>query len=267
MRYFTLWPHNELFGLCASPAVLVLATLSFAAAPLAVPVSAQAAETNQPAAAGQSPAQAKLTGFPFTDEDLNYSVLWPTGTSLGEAHLRARHSGEKWNFTFTIDASVPGFAVKDTYHSDVVPEVAPNFCSVAFDRSTTHGTHVTNEKETIDRERAMANRGGSQIPVPACVKDALAYVFWARRDMGQGHVPASQDILFGALHPIRVDYAGAPMILMGSKQVQTDEITCTWGLGSAAISFDVYFARDAARTPLRITAPTAMGKFSMELVR
>jgi hypothetical protein len=32
-------------------------------------------------------------------------------------------------------------------------------------------------------------------------------------------------------------------------------------------SFDVYYARDAARTPLLITAPLAMGKFSMELIR
>ena len=234
-------------------AVLALATLSFVAA---------AAETNQPAAS-----QTKLSGFPFTDEDLNYSVLWPTGLSLGDAHLHAKHSGEKWNFTFTIEAGVPGFAVKDTYHSDTVPEVAPNFCSVAFDRSTTHGTHVVNEKETIDRERAMATRGETRIPVPACVKDALAYLFWARREMGQGRVPASQDILMGPLHPIRVDYVGGPMIMMGGKQVQTDQLTCTWGMGSSAVTFDVYFARDPARTPLRIAAPTAMGKFSMELVR
>jgi hypothetical protein len=232
-------------------AFLTATTLSFVAA----------------AAENQPPGQAKLTGFPFTDEDLNYSVLWPTGNSLGEAHLHAKHAGEKWNFTFTIDAGVPGFAVKDTYHSETVAEVEPNFCSVAFDRSTTHGTHVVKENETVDRERAMASRGATQIPVPACVKDALAYVFWARREMGQGRVPAAQDILLGALHPMRVDYVGGPMITMGGKQVQTDEVTCTWGMGSSAVTFDVYFARDAARTPLRIAAPTAMGKFSMELVR
>jgi hypothetical protein len=244
------------------PVFWVLATLSFVAAPFSSPVAAQAAESGQ-----------KLNGFPFTDEDLNYSIVWPTGVSLGEAHLHAKHAGEKWNFTFTVDAGVPGFTVKDTYRSDVVPEVAPNFCSVAFERSSTHGTHVVNEKETIDRERAMASRGAlsgsgaAQIPVPACVKDALAYLFWARREMGQGRVPASQDILLGALHPIRVDYVGEPVITMNGKPVQTDEVTCTWGMGSAAVTFDVYFARDAARTPLRVTAPTLMGKFSMELVR
>jgi len=235
------------------PAFLAFTTLSFVAASF---VPAKAAESNP-----------KLTGFPFTDEDLNYSIVWPTGVSLGEAHLHAKHAGEKWNFTFTLDAGIPGFTVKDTYHSDIVPEAEPNFCSVAFERSSVHGSHVVNEKETIDREHAMASRGAAQIPVPACVKDALAYLFWARREMGQGRVPASQDILLGALHPIRVDYVGGPVITMNGNQVQTDEVTCTWGMGSSAVTFDVYFARDAARTPLRVTAPTLMGKFSMELVR
>lgn len=244
-----------------TPAFLMFATLSFVAAPLAAPDAAQAApESNPP----------KLTGFPFTDEDLNYSILWPTGISLGEAHLHARHSGDKWNFSLTLDASIPGYTIKDAYHSDIVPD----FCSESFDRTLTHGSHVVSEKETVDREHGTATRGASsgnsakaEIPVPACVKDALAYLFYSRREMGQGRVPSAQDVLLGALHPIRVDYVGAPLITMNGKEVQTDEVTCTWELGSSAYSFEVYYARDAARTPLRITAPFAMGKFSMELVR
>ncbi len=240
--------------------LLILATLSFVAA-LAAPAAAQAApETNQP----------KLTGFPFTDEDLNYAIVWPTGTSLGEAHLHARHSSANWNFALTLDASVPGFTIKDSYHSDIVPD----FCSVSFDRATSHGSHTTQEKETIDRERGIAARSTlsgdgakNEIPVPACVKDALAYLYYSRREMGQGRVPAAQDILLGALHPIRVDYVGAPMITLNGKQVQSDEVTCTFYNGPSEVSFDIYYARDAARTPLRITAPFAMGKFSMELIR
>ncbi len=247
------------------PGFVVLAMTCVIAAPLAAPVAAQAApETNQP----------KLTGYPFMDEDLNYSIIWPTGISLGEAHLHALHAGDKWNFSFTLDAGIPGFTVKDSYHSDVVPNGPADFCSTSFDRSSTHGSHVTNEKETISREHAMASRGPlsgdgakTDIPVPGCVKDALAYLFYARREMGQGRVPAAQDVLLGALHPIRVDYDGGPIITMNGKEVQTDEVTCTWNIGDSAYSFDVWFARDAARTPLRITAPFAVGKFSMELIR
>jgi hypothetical protein len=210
------------------------------------------------------------TGFPFTDEDLNYSVNWPSGLSLGEAHLHAKHSGGNWNFELDIDAGVPGYAVKDTYHSDAVPD----FCSVSFERTTSHGARSTQERETIDRDRALATRvtlkkdgGKSEIPVPACVKDALTYLFYTRRELGQGRVPAAQQILFGGLYQIRMDYVGAPMISINEKQVQTDKVTCTVHPGPSEFNFDIYFARDPARTPLLISAPLAMGKFSMELIR
>jgi len=224
-------------------ACALVATLSFAAAPVAT--------------------QPTLTGFPFTDEDLNYSINWPTGASLGEAHLHAKHAGANWNFSLSLDAGVPGFAVKDTYRADMVPD----YCSVSFDRSTSHGSHKVEERQTIDRERATATRTKGEIPVPACVKDALTYLFYSRREMGQGRVPAAQEILFGELRTIRVDYVGAPMISVNGKQVQSDEVTCTIGIGSSDYMFDVYYARDAARTPLLITAPFALGKFSMELIR
>jgi hypothetical protein len=205
-----------------------------------------------------------LNGFPFTDEDLNYSVAWPGGANLGEGHLHAKHSGADWNFTLTLDARIPGFAVKDTYRSDTVGDL----CSASFDRSTTHGSHVIKEKQTIDRDRSTATRTGSvEIPVPSCVKDALAYLFYSRREMGQGRVPAAQPILFGGLFDIRADYVGAPMISVNEKQEQSDKLTCTIKLKGGEYSFDVYYARDPARTPLLITVPLAMGKFSMELIR
>src|ERR1700756_2180668 len=89
-----------------------------------------------------------LTGFPFSDEDLNYSVNWPSGISLGEAHLHAKHAGTNWNFELTLDAGGPGYAVKDSYHADTVPD----FCAVSFERSTSHGSRTAKERETIDRE-------------------------------------------------------------------------------------------------------------------
>ena len=210
------------------------------------------------------------TGFPFTDEDLNYSVNWPSGLSLGEGHLHAKHTGGNWNFTLAIDAGVPGYAVKDTYHSASVPD----FCSVSFERSTSHGSRTTQEKETINRDRSTVTRetlskegGKSDFAVPMCVKDALTYLFFTRRELGQGRVPGTQQILFGGLYEIRMSYAGAPMISVGNKQEQSDQVTCTVKTASSQYTFDVYFARDAARTPLLIAAPLAMGKFSMELIR
>jgi Protein of unknown function (DUF3108) len=210
------------------------------------------------------------TGFPFADEDLNYSVNWPSGLSLGEAHLHAKHAGGNWKFELDIDAGVPGYAVQDTYHSSSIPD----FCSASFERSTSHGTRTAQEKETIDAERSLATRvtlskegGKSEFPVPICVKDALTYLFYTRRELGQGRVPGVQKMLFGGLYEIRMDYAGAPMIPIAEKQVPSDKVTCTVKTATSEYKFDVYFARDAARTPLLISAPLAMGKFSMELIR
>jgi hypothetical protein len=228
--------------------------LAFATLSLAAPVSSQAP-----------------TGFPFTDEDLNYAINWPGGANLGEARLHARRSGATWKFEMAIDAGVPGFAVKDSYRS----ESTPNYCSTLFERTTAHGARTAQERETINRDRALATRqttsskdgGSSTLQVPACVKDALTYLFYARTEMGQGRVPAAQDILFGNLYHIDVQYVGGPMISVNQKQVQADQITCTFMGKTGDYSFDVYFARDAARTPLLVTAPFAMGKFSMELIR
>jgi hypothetical protein len=215
------------------------------------------------------PTPPALTGFPFTDEDLAYSVNWPSGITLGEAHLRARHSGSDWTFNFAMDAGVPGFQVKDTYRAEAVPD----FCSTSFDRTTAHGSRATDEQENIDRARSIAVRttlkggGKSDVRVPDCVKDALTYLFYARREMGQGRVPTAQQILFGGLYQIRVDYTGAPMIAVKGKQVQSDKVSCTIKGPNSETKFDIYFARDPARTPLVIKAPLAMGTFSMELLR
>jgi hypothetical protein len=195
--------------------------------------------------------------------------VWPSGISLGEAHLHSKHSGPNWDFTFNLEVGVPGFPVKDTYRANTDPD----YCSISFGRTISHGSHLSEENETVDRDRHAVTRTQSKsgaktdIPAPACVKDALTYLFYSRFEMGQGRVPAAQDILFGNFHAIRVDYTGAPMITVNGKQVQTDMVTCTIEIGTSRPTFDVYFARDAARTPLRITAPLPVGKLSMELIR
>jgi hypothetical protein len=210
---------------------------------------------------------AALSGFPFTDEDLNYSINWPSGLSLGESHLHARHSGSNWNFELDVDAGVPGYQVKDVYRSDTTS----SYCSASFDRNTSHGGHKAQEKETINGSQATRttlNGGGmSQLPVPDCVKDALTLLYFARRELGQGRVPNSQQMLFGGLYQIRLDYAGAQTIQIGEQPAESDKVVCTVSGTAASFKFEMYFARDPARTPLLIKAPLAMGMFSMELVR
>ncbi len=89
----------------------------------------------------QAFAAAPLTGFPFMDESLAYSINWPSGLSLGEAHLNSKHTAAGWNFEFKVDAGVPGFVVKDSYSS----ESNADFCSTEFVRDFSHGARKGGE--------------------------------------------------------------------------------------------------------------------------
>ncbi len=214
---------------------------------------------------------ATLTGFPFASEALNYSINWPTGLGLGEAHLTAAHlNGDAWSFELTLDAAVPGFAVRDDYRA----AAAKDLCTNAFTRTFSHGVRKSDENTTVQNgtaKRETVGGGESGIPVPACVRDALTFLFYTRRELGQGRVPSSQTILFGSAYQARLDYAGAPMITIGNATAQADRlngtVTSVKNPGASPVRFEVFFARDAARTPLLVKVPLAIGTFSMELVR
>ena len=211
---------------------------------------------------------ADLKGFPFTEESLNYTVNWPSGLSLGEVHLRARPSGPGWTFTLNLDAGVPGFLVKDIYTSTS----GADLCSTLFERDARHGSRHVREKEITDQAshnvtRSTIGGGESTLSAPACLKDALTLLYFARRELGQGRVPATQQFLFGGLYQMRMEYAGAQKIAVGDELTDSDRVNCTIKGPSSEFQFEAFFARDAARTPLVIRVPLSNGRFSMELVR
>src|SRR5215207_1711581 len=87
------------------------------------------------AAASAQPA-AKLTGFPFQSlETLRYSIRLPGGLVLGDAVFVARQAPLGWTFETSVNASLPGFVIKDIYRSEVVGDL----CSTELDRKFTHG--------------------------------------------------------------------------------------------------------------------------------
>lgn len=254
------------------------AQINPAAQPKSAPAAAQtksdqtkAAQTgSSQSGSGQSgPAKPVLAGFPFTNESLTYTVNWPSGLTLGEAHLSATGITTGWRFELSLDASVPGFAVKDTYGSTASAEL----CSETFSKDLSHGSRKNNEKVTIDKETSTATRtpangvGSSKITVPDCIHDALTFLFYARRELGQGRVPSAQEIIFGATYNASLQYAGAETIQVGEKRVLTDKVVCHIKGPASDVQFDAYFDRDAARTPLSVRVPLPLGKFSLEIVR
>ena len=176
------------------------------------PADAKAAQSTPAAASTKETTLPKPTGFPNTGESLNYALNWPGGASLGEAHLQAAKTDGGWRFDFSLDASVPGFAVSDHYRS----RANADFCSLELEKETTHGQRHAHEKTVFDYKAGSATRttlveggGHTDIDIGNCAHDGLDYIFYARRELGQGHgVPQEQDVLFGASYSVRMQFAG-----------------------------------------------------------
>jgi hypothetical protein len=116
--------------------------------------------------------------------------------------------------------------------------------------------------------KTIPNGGGqSEFSIPDCVKDGLTMLFYARRELGQGRVPAGQQILFGGLYDLSLTYAGEQTVQVGGKAAVSDKVIGSVKGPSSTETFEMYFARDPARTPLLVKVPFAVGRFSMELVR
>jgi len=206
--------------------------------------------------------------FPFSEENLNYTVNWPSGLSLGEAHLHARKAPEGWQFDLALDASVPGYKVSDRYHA----LASPRLCSLEFQRDTTHGKRRSQEKTTFDYKKSVAKRatvggGKGEFPIPACARDALSFLFFARNELGQGRVPPEQTVLEGAAYQVRMEYGGTQPVKIGDKTEQADRVQISVKGPNSDVSVEAFFARDKARTPLMIRCPFSLGMFSLELVR
>ncbi len=216
-----------------------------------------------------APTTPVLKGFPFTNESLAYTVNWPSGLTLGEAHLSATGTPAGWTFDLGLDASVPGFAVKDTFNSTATAAL----CSLTFSKDSVHGSRKSKETVSVDAATSTATRlnangaGAAKTTVPGCIRDALTFLFFARREMGQGRVPVAQEIIFGSIYNGSFEYAGAETIPVGNKPTVTDKIVCHIKGPASDIQFDAYFDRDPARTPVSIRVPLPLGKFSLELVR
>ncbi len=217
------------------------------------------------------PAAVAQTGFPFQDESLHYNVNWPSGLSLGEATFTAHHKGGAWELAMPLDAGIPGFAVADRIRSSVTDDL----CSLELERDLSQGAKRTREKDTFDQKKGEATRttvfpaggGTSTFSIPACARDAMAFLYFARRELGQGRVPPAQPVFFGSAYAVRMDYTGAQTITVSDQSSVTDHLVVSVKGPKSGFSFEMFFARDAARTPLLIRVPLSVGTFSMELVR
>lgn len=212
---------------------------------------------------------AQTPPFP-SQETLRYSVNWPSGLSLGEGQFSANKlvQARQWEFKMTLEAAVPGFEVKDQHRA----LAGEDFCSAEFEREFVHGKRRSREKTTYHGQKGVATRqtiggGKSELSVGPCARDALTFLYFVRKELAQGRVPPAQTIYFGGPYQIRLEYKGAQVVTVSETRTEADRVVVSVKGAASQFGLELFFARDAARTPLLARVPLAMGVFSMELVR
>ena len=214
------------------------------------------------------------TGFPWQGESLRYSMNWQSGLSVGDGTLTAHKTGDGWEFEATVNAGIPGFTVNDKIHSSATQSL----CSTVLDRDFSHGSKKTHEKTTFDQKAGSAERlslfpdggtkpGRSTFDIPSCARDALTFLYYARVELGQGRMVPEQQVFFGSAYDVKMEYTGSQNILIDKKPTVTDHLVVTVRGPKSDFHFEVFYARDPARTPLQIKVPLSMGTFTLDLVR
>jgi hypothetical protein len=204
-------------------------------------------------------------------ETLHYSINWPSGLSLGEATLRSDHGAKGWEFDLNLDAGVPGFAIRDQYHSTANLDS----CSLQLDKTTSRGGRKNEERVTFDPNGTTATRevvkgdrtgGKADLSVPTCARDALALLQFVRKELAQGRQPPSQPAILGAAYQVRLEYLGTTTVHLGEQQVEADRFRTSVKGPASDFTVELYFAHDALRTPVMMKIPLSLATFTVELI-
>lgn len=204
-------------------------------------------------------------------ETLRYNVNWPSGLSLGEASLTTDNidaSAAIRKFELKLEASIPGFAVVDEFTA----LAKADYCSIQLDKKLKHGAKIAEERMEFKPEEGFVERktmkgGSTKVPLSGCGRDALTMVYFLRSELKQGRLPGAQTVFFGAAYQVSFKYLGATSVQLGSGSEPADRMQIMVKGPASQNTVEVFFGRDALRTPLIFKVPLLLGTFSMELQR
>jgi hypothetical protein len=209
-----------------------------------------------------------LGSLPAMAESLNYTISWASGLNLGEATLRSESKANAWNFGGDLDVSVPGFAIRDKYTSSA----SDKFCSIQLEKTTARGSRKSEEHVTFDQETQRVTRqtkggGQSESNVPACARDPFTFLQFVRKELAEGRLAPQQSVVFGSTYQVRFEYTGVQHVQIGKQRMETERIQTTIKGPASEHSVEIFFARDATRTPVLARIPSPLGTFVVELTR
>jgi Protein of unknown function (DUF3108) len=214
--------------------------------------------------------------IPLSGQTLHYAINWPSGLSLGEATLQSSeqvfasgpNQAASWNFSFDLDASIPGFSIRDHYVSHAE---GPDICSEELTKTVQRGSRRSEETDTFDQKDHTLTRqtkspgGKSDYSVSDCARDALAFLQFARNELASGRLAPQQAVVLGGTYRVRLEFSGSETIKSNGKPTPVDRIQATITGPSSDFAVQILFSKDAARTPLLVRIPLALGTFTAEL--
>lgn len=211
-----------------------------------------------------------LGSLPAMAESLNYTISWASGLSLGEATLRSesKTAAGAWNFGADLDVSVPGFPIRDKYTSSA----SDKFCSAKLEKTTARGSRKTEEHVTFDQEKQRVTRktqggGESESNVPACARDPFTFLQFVRKELADGRLAPQQSVVFGSIYQVRFEYTGVQHVQVGKQRMEAERIQTIIKGPASDHTVEIFFARDATRTPVLARIPSPLGTFVVELAR
>lgn len=246
------------------------ATVPTAKAAIAPPSAAQPAPKPAPPAAPPAAVEATKPAA-GKSETLRFNVNWPSGLSLGEGELTSTTAPAGWTFSLKIDAAIPAFPIAENVKSTA----GPDLCSTELTKEATRGRRKVGEKTTFDASKLTATRkttnmpdgGKTEIRINACAKDALTFIQFLRRELAAGRIPQAQQVYYGAGYQTRVQYIGTQRVRSGNEFIDADKLTAFVKGPASDFTLDFLFARDPSRSPISVTIPVAIGKFTLEFER
>ncbi len=225
-----------------------------------------------------------VSAFPISAhaEALHYVINWQSGLSLGEATLDSSRAlwvvggkeSARWSVDLDIDASVPGFVIRDHYDSTAgAGGAGAEVCSAKLDKTIRRGSRKSEETLTFDQDQHTVTRetrpygigGKSDVSVGPCARDALAFLQFARQELAQGRLVPQPSVVFGSLYNVRLEFGGTETIKKLGQPVEADRIHVTIKGPASNLGVDVFFAKDDVRTPVLARIPLPLGTYSVEL--
>ena len=199
------------------------------------------------------------------DEVLAYAIAWSSGLSLGKVEFRSRQTQQGWSFEADVSADLPLIEIRDEYRSTADGEL----CSLAFEKDIQHGQRTIRESVTFDQQNQTATRevlgggGESEIDIPPCARDGLSFFYYLRQQLALGKIPPPDDVNFGGQYQINLRYLETRDILDRGALRTADRLLFDVRGPTSQHSFEIFFGRDRARTPLLMQVWSDIGTFSI----